>query len=88
MDNHRCEQRLQELKTRFEDGQIMPTDLEPKQTTLKRILLRICGSIPVFEELPIKPQSASHVTLQTSTWMAMNSAEYNAKRDRLLKEVI
>ncbi|NJP11454.1 MAG: hypothetical protein HC866_19865 [Leptolyngbyaceae cyanobacterium RU_5_1] len=45
------EQRLKHLKTEFESGQKMLTDLETQQTNLKSTLLRISGAIQVLEEL-------------------------------------
>lgn len=45
------EQRLQELKSEFESGQKMLSDLEAQQANLKTTLLRISGAIQVLEEL-------------------------------------
>ncbi|MDZ8105289.1 MAG: hypothetical protein RM338_06630 [Nostoc sp. DedQUE12a] len=45
------EQRLQSLKTEFEAGQKMLTDLEAKQANLRDTLLRISGAIQVLEEV-------------------------------------
>lgn len=42
--------RLQQLKTEFEAGQKMLTDLEAKQTELHQTLLRLSGAIQVLEE--------------------------------------
>ncbi len=45
------EQRLQKLKSEFESGQKMLSDLEEQQVNLKTTLLRISGAIQVLEEL-------------------------------------
>jgi predicted nucleic acid-binding Zn-ribbon protein len=45
------EQRLQKLKSEFESGQKMLSDLETQQENLKTTLLRISGAIQVLEEL-------------------------------------
>ena len=45
------EQRLQKLKSEFESGQKMLSDLEAQQVNLKTTLLRISGAIQVLEEL-------------------------------------
>jgi len=45
------EQRLQKLKSEFESGQKMLSDLEAQQENLKTTLLRISGAIQVLEEL-------------------------------------
>jgi ABC-type transporter Mla subunit MlaD len=47
----KLEQRLQELKSEFESGQTMLSDLEAQQANLKTTLLRISGAIQVLEEL-------------------------------------
>lgn len=47
----KIQQRLQELRSEFESGQKMLTDLETQQATLKTTLLRISGAIQVLEEL-------------------------------------
>ena len=44
-------QRIQELKTEYESGQKMLTDLESQQSNIKNTLLRIIGAIQVLEEL-------------------------------------
>ncbi len=44
-------QRLQALKSEFEAGQKMMTELEEKQANLRVTLLRISGAIQVLEEL-------------------------------------
>ena len=43
-------QRLQELKSEFEAGQKMLTELEAKEANLRNSLLRISGAIQVLEE--------------------------------------
>ncbi len=48
---NKLEQRLQELKSEFESGQKMLSDLEAQQENLKTTLLRISGAIQVLEEL-------------------------------------
>lgn len=53
----KIQQRLQELKSEYESGQKMLTDLEMQQATLKTTLLRISGAIQVLEEL-MAPESA------------------------------
>lgn len=44
------EQRLEALKTEFENGQRMLADLEAQQASLQETLLRISGAIQVLEE--------------------------------------
>jgi predicted nuclease with TOPRIM domain len=44
------EQRLKQLKSEFEAGQKMLTDLEAKQANVRETLLRISGGIQVIEE--------------------------------------
>jgi predicted nuclease with TOPRIM domain len=44
------EHRLQSLKTEFEAGQKMLSELEAKQMNLRETLLRISGAIQVLEE--------------------------------------
>ncbi len=46
----RLEQRLEELKSEFEAGQKMLSELEEKRTDLQQKLLRISGAIQVLEE--------------------------------------
>ncbi|MFL9458445.1 hypothetical protein AB0758_46560 [Tolypothrix bouteillei VB521301_2] len=43
-------QRLQELKTEFEAGQKVLTELEAKQASVRDMLLRLSGAIQVLEE--------------------------------------
>ena len=45
------ETRLTELKSEFEAGQAMLTDLNKKRAELESTLLRISGAIQVLEEL-------------------------------------
>jgi predicted nuclease with TOPRIM domain len=47
----KLEKRLQELKSEFESGQTMLSDLEAQQANLKTTLLRISGAIQVLEEI-------------------------------------
>lgn len=44
------EKRLTELKSEFESGQKMMTELESKQSNLRDTLLRISGAIQILEE--------------------------------------
>ena len=44
------EKRLTELKSEFEAGQKMMTELESKQSNLRDTLLRISGAIQILEE--------------------------------------
>lgn len=44
------EKRLTELKSEFEAGQKMMTELENKQSNLRDTLLRISGAIQILEE--------------------------------------
>ena len=44
------QQRLLSLKTEYETGQKMLTDLEIKQSNLRDTLLRISGAIQILEE--------------------------------------
>lgn len=47
----KLQQRLQSLKSEFEDGQKILADLEIKQANLRQTLLRISGAIQVLEEV-------------------------------------
>ncbi len=53
------EDRLRDLKSEFNAGQTLLTDLETRQTNLRTSLLRISGAIQVLEEMlnqaPIQP---------------------------------
>ena len=44
------QKRLTELKSEFEAGQKMMTELESKQSNLRDTLLRISGAIQILEE--------------------------------------
>lgn len=44
------EKRLKDLKSEFESGQKMLTELDAKQTNVRNTLLRISGAIQVIEE--------------------------------------
>ena len=44
------QKRLAELKSEFEAGQKMMTELESKQSNLRDTLLRISGAIQILEE--------------------------------------
>ncbi|MEB3310774.1 MAG: hypothetical protein VKJ02_11125 [Snowella sp.] len=44
------EERLTQLKSEFEAGQKMMTELETKQSNLRDTLLRISGAIQILEE--------------------------------------
>ena len=47
----KLQQRLQSLKSEFQDGQKLLADLETKQASLRETLLRISGAIQVLEEV-------------------------------------
>lgn len=47
----KLQQRLQNLKSEFEDGQKILAELEAKQANLRETLLRISGAIQVLEEV-------------------------------------
>lgn len=70
------EQRLQELKTEFESGQKVLTELEAKQANLQNTLLRIQGAIQVLEEelAKVKQEETSVSTdeLKTEALTATN----------------
>ncbi|NEN97633.1 MAG: hypothetical protein F6K50_19515 [Moorea sp. SIO3I7] len=51
------EQRLTSLKTEFESGQTMLTELEAKKANLTETLLRISGAIQVLEEMLVQSQT-------------------------------
>ena len=44
------ERRLNQLKSEFESGQKILTELDSKQATLRESLLRVSGAIQVLEE--------------------------------------
>ncbi len=44
------EKRLKELKTEFDSGQKLLTDLEARAANLRNTLIRISGAIQVLEE--------------------------------------
>ena len=46
----KLEQRLTSLKSEFETGQKLLSELEAKQSNLRETLLRIAGAIQVLEE--------------------------------------
>ncbi|MBD2112587.1 MULTISPECIES: hypothetical protein [Cyanophyceae] len=46
----KLQQRLQSLKSEYEAGQKVLTELEAKQTNVRDTLLRISGAIQVLEE--------------------------------------
>ena len=50
MMKNRIENRLQELREEFENGQKMLGDLENRESKLREMLLRISGAIQVLEE--------------------------------------
>ena len=52
------QQRLQALKSEFEAGNQMLTDIQKKESDLKETLIRISGAIQVLEE---EIEQASHV---------------------------
>lgn len=47
----KLQRRLQNLKSEFEDGQRILSELEAKQANLRETLLRISGAIQVLEEV-------------------------------------
>lgn len=47
----KLQQRLQNLKSEFEDGHKILAELEAKQANLRETLLRISGAIQVLEEV-------------------------------------
>lgn len=49
--NDKLHQRLQSLKTEFENGQKILAELDAKQAHLRETLLRISGAIQVLEEI-------------------------------------
>ena len=55
------EQRLQKLKTEFESGQRMMSQLEIRQSDLNGTLLRISGAIQVLEELLNQSPEEEHL---------------------------
>ena len=62
------EHRLQQLKSEFESGQKVLSELEAKQANIQSTLLRIQGAIQVLEEELAKPEevtpSSSHEGLE------------------------
>ena len=56
----KLQQRLQNLKSEFEDGQKILLDLETKQANLRETLLRISGAIQVLEEMLSETTEANH----------------------------
>jgi predicted nuclease with TOPRIM domain len=65
----KIQQRLQELKSEYETGQKMLTDLEAKQLNLRETLLRIDGAIQALEEVlqaDATLESNNHSQLETS----------------------
>ncbi len=46
----KLDKRLEELKSEFESGQKILSDLETRQTELQKNMLRISGAIQVLEE--------------------------------------
>ncbi|WP_424097822.1 hypothetical protein [Moorena producens] len=59
------EQRLASLKTEFESGQKILTDLEVKKAKLTETLLRISGAIQVLEEMLAQSQALEENGNQT-----------------------
>ncbi len=72
------EQRLKELKTEFESGQQMLTDLEARQANLRNSLLRISGAIQVLEEELGKYNGAQSEPPQPSEMESETIAEQEA----------
>lgn len=54
----RLEQRLQQLKSEYETGQKMLTELAEKEAQLRTTMLRINGAVQVLEELLAAEASA------------------------------
>lgn len=48
---NKIQQRLQQLRTEYQNGQTMLQELQQKQSNLEQTLLRITGAIQVLEEL-------------------------------------
>jgi chromosome segregation ATPase len=59
------EQRLKILRSEFESGQKMMSELESKQANLRDTLLRISGAIQVLEELIRSESSAEEMPEQS-----------------------
>ena len=53
------EKRLTELKTEFENGQKMLSELDTKQANLRATLLRISGAIQAIEEMLAEPETVT-----------------------------
>ncbi|WP_017718385.1 hypothetical protein [Kamptonema formosum] len=60
------EQRLQSLKSEYEAGQKMLSDLEAQQASVRQTLLRISGAIQVLEEELAKANSEGNAPLPES----------------------
>jgi hypothetical protein len=60
------EQRLKELRSEFESGQTIMTDLENRQVEIRSSLLRISGAIQVLEEM-LSHESAVERSVETQT---------------------
>ena len=62
----RMEKRLEELRSEFESGQTIMTDLENRQAQIRSSLLRISGAIQVLEEM-LNHQSTLERSVETTT---------------------
>jgi len=62
------ENRLEELRSEFESGQTVMTDLESRQAQIRNSLLRISGAIQVLEEL-LNRESTLERSVETETTM-------------------
>ena len=62
----RMEKRLEELRSEFESGQTMMTDLENRRAQIRSSLLRISGAIQVLEEM-LNHQSTLERSVETTT---------------------
>lgn len=61
----RMEKRLEELRSEFESGQTMMTDLENRRAQIRSSLLRISGAIQVLEEM-LNHQSTLERSVETT----------------------
>ena len=62
----RIERRLEELRTEFESGQALLSDVETRETQIRSSLLRISGAIHVLEEM-LNQESALERSVETTT---------------------
>lgn len=62
----RLEQRLQQLKSEYETGQKMLTELAEKEAQLRNTMLRIGGAVQVLEELLNAPSAPTPAPAPTA----------------------